>query len=357
MQSPLRMSSSHNRHPSYDRRHAFTMIELLVVIAIILILTAATIASFNYSVNADRVRAAARQFQSFLAGARDKAIQANDIRGVRLLLDPNDNHAVGAMQYIGSPQHETGKLQPDPSDPTNQTMVIPLSESPTRWTTLKNRGFLKVGCRIQIPAPSGQWYTVTAIVPDPSNNQKLILNQAVTIFNGYSPGNIPSAQYILELASNVLGEAQPVVLPRGVVIDLDGSTVPGSWRPPSGSAFSTAYATTTQMDILFTPGGRVIGDCATLGMVHLHFAETFDVDKWHQLPGRSSADYSAVAAAPPSIPPVPADTQVLRNRITATLAARTGHVGVYYVNGKSASSGQLADDPFSFAETGRLANK
>ncbi len=327
-------------------RPAFTLIELLVVILLVLIVTTITVVSVNFSNNADRMRAGARQMQSLIGGARDRAIYAKEIRGLRLLLDPNDNHAVSAVQYIGSPERETqGTLGFDSAGST-------VTGVGTRWQSLRRRGFLKVGSRIQIPRDTGTWFTVAVMS---STTDVFQLNRA----NRDLAGSSAQVNFALELAPGILGDSQPVQFPRGVVIDLDGSQVPAAWRPIT---FPGSYP--VQMDILFTPRGTIVGDCASLGMVHLHFADSGDVVKWQQIGGRSSANYT-------SLPFVPADDPasttlvVARDRILVTLATRTGNATVHHVDVTNTvvtptspiENQKLADDPFRFAETGEVANK
>ena len=332
-------------------RSAFTLIELMVVITVMLILTTITVMSVNFSNNADRMRAGARQMQSLLGGARDKAIYAKEIRGLRLLLDPNDNHAVSAVQYIGSPERDTqGTLTFISVDTVRDTLGT------TRWPSLIKRGFLNVGSRIQIPRDTGTWYTVAAI----KDSTTLQLNRP----NRDQPGSSAQVSFALELGPGILGDSQPVQFPSGVVIDLDGSQVPIAWRP---SAAAVSYQTQTPMDILFTPRGTVIGDCATLGMIHLHFADTGDVLNWHQIGGRSSANYTSLPFVPADDPAAPANTPpvVARDRILVTLGTRTGAASVFHVDVTNTvvsptspiETNKLADDPFRFAETGEVANK
>jgi hypothetical protein len=129
------------------------------------------------------------------------------------------------------------------------------------WYTLKERGFLGLfedknlngqldagedqngnglldldAPRIKIPADdNGSWYTVLTHRLTP-------VRQELELVTPYrDPGTTPSTEviafqgtgpstYILELPPRVLPEAQPIVLPEGVVIDLDGSQVPASWH-------------------------------------------------------------------------------------------------------------------------------
>ena len=347
-------------NPVRRRTSAFTLIELLVVISIITLLAVVTITSFNYSVAADRMRAAARQYQSFVAGARDKAIYANDVRGVRLLLDPSDNHTATGMQYIGSPQQETGYLtfSQGTNDPSGKTVYF--NSVGTSWDSLQRRGLLQVGNRIQIPSGTGSWFTIAAMNP-PTPVTGTVPVLTLSQGNPNFANSMSKVPYTLELQAGILGDSQPVLFPRGVVVDLDGSLVPKKWRPPT---FSSSYS--IQMDILFSPRGAVVGDAASLGMMHLHFADAGEVFKWHSISGRSSGSYTV--AASPVVPannynPVSPATPIIavtRDRILATLGIRNGVVSVHYVNEAVDPlnlSTPVAQDPYSFAETGQVANK
>ena len=83
------------RHEGSRRRGGFTLIEILIVVGIFLVLSAATLAAVSGFRSGDLIPGSARQVQSFVAGARDRAIYTNRTdagprpRGVRFLLDPN----------------------------------------------------------------------------------------------------------------------------------------------------------------------------------------------------------------------------------------------------------------------------
>jgi len=83
-----------------NKRGGFTLVELLVVITIIVILLTMTLLTVNFSNEGDRVKGAAGQVQSFLAGARDRAIYAKEPRGVRFFVNPENPRAVNTMAYI-----------------------------------------------------------------------------------------------------------------------------------------------------------------------------------------------------------------------------------------------------------------
>ena len=347
-------------------RGAFTLVEMLVVISIILLLTAVTIASVNFSISGDRVRSSARQIQSLLAGARDRAIYSKEIRGVRLLRDPNDSHAVNAIQYVGAP----GKL----SDGTLSVSSFPGNDGSvldgvgTQFDQLRKRGLIRVGSRIQIPKNTGSWYTISNFS---YGTEQISLSRKYAEF--VDP-TIPSTSsfgrtytditYQVELVAQPLADSAPVPLARGIVIDLDGSNIPPSWRPIS---FAGAYP--SRMDILFSARGTIIGEATSLGMVHLHVADAGDVVKWKTIQGRSATTYAREPLVPADMPGSPGTIVVTKDQIVVTLTTRTGNVSVHPVNtintaslpasrtGSTIDQTQLADDPFKFAETGEVASK
>src|SRR5262245_54836104 len=82
------------------RRSGFTLVEMLVVIAIILILAGLVLAVFNTGRSSDRLRSAARIGQSALLGAKDRALHAKDLRGVRLTRDLTDSSLINGFVYL-----------------------------------------------------------------------------------------------------------------------------------------------------------------------------------------------------------------------------------------------------------------
>ena len=93
--------------PDRPARRGFTLVELLVAISIFLVVSAMTVALVNNSRESDRLSGAARQVQSYVGGARDRAIytvrteEGPRNRGVRFLLDPN-LPAIASMVYVES---------------------------------------------------------------------------------------------------------------------------------------------------------------------------------------------------------------------------------------------------------------
>ncbi len=351
-------------HYRRSLRRGFTLIELLIVVSITVILLAMTVTAVNMAVNGDRVRGAARQVQSYLAGARDRAIYAKEVRGVRLLVDPSDPHAVNGMVYVGAPERLTeGTLS---FDPTGQIVTN------SNFSTLASEGLLAVGNahRIQIPSGTGPWFRV---VPgsNPNNDalrgtgSSLTLSEPCRPFAGQS-----GVTYTLELLPTQLPDTAPVTLPRGVVIDLNGSKVPAGWRPFTATE---KYGSRRHMDILFTSRGTVTGDAAGEGLVHLLLCEVQDLERWNALtipnrdritPAYFRANLPVVVANDPT-----ATALIVRgDQILVSLSARTGNVATYQVNPTNLLNNYsgpplvgppdlLADDPYKFAETGEVTGR
>lgn len=333
------------------RRNGFTLIELMIVVSIILILATITLVSVNFSYSRDRVRAAGRQLQSFVAGARDRAIYQKEVRGVRLLLDPNNSHTAIAVQYVGAPDRWTEgfvTLQ------ANDTVSIPYG------VFLNTAGLMTVGSQIEIPKDSGNFFTIASTVgadTSISGNGLVKLNRTMPVFSTVGQ----TSSFALLLRPTILPGSEPVPLPAGIVIDLDGSNLPSSWRPPTTDS-TKSYSTT--MDILFSPRGSVTGDVAGNGILHLHLADAGDVLLWSNVPGRIRKVNPNNNATPPewNPPVVPANLGtgtpiVRRDQILLSVNGRTGNVSVHHVNPTNTSSYTIADDPYSFAETGQVSNQ
>ena len=319
----------------------FTLVELLVVVAVMLILIVMTVQAVDFAFTQERLKAGARQVQSALSGARDRAIFAKQIRGLRFLTDEADPRQVTGMVYIGVPDtywsrgqirlervddrnNGSGALVPDGvADLVIDTNGDGILESAVKivrgdagcgWYTLMERGLLGLfedrnlngvldagedqngnglldidPARIEIPANSGTWYPVLTYRLTPVNQilelatpyqeSTTTLDNEVIAFQGTGPST-----YRLELQPRVLPEAQPILLPETVCIDLDGSLVPSAWRPAPGSLANGRYS--SHMDILFSPRGVVTGSVAAMGLLQLYVAERKDVQKTTDLLNR-----------------------------------------------------------------------
>jgi prepilin-type N-terminal cleavage/methylation domain-containing protein len=294
---------------SRNRRHGFTLIELLIVISILLILLTMTVMTVNFSRDSERVVGSALQIQSFLSGARDRAIQAKEPRGVRFFLDTDNYRAVTSMVYIDPANYwsdgniqlrrwdadEDGVTDAGPvdivgdgtadEDPTQVRVVAAPFEN--GWWELKRRGLLFDGLRMEIPKASNRWYTINTRLIDTTVArpavQYLILDVAFA-----DPGDtqVNQAQafdssgpedYRIELPASVL-PMDPVKLAENTIIDLDCSRLPIAWRPKisatPGGLGNFRYS--QFMDVVFSPRGNVVGAAASAGVIHFYVCDEQD---------------------------------------------------------------------------------
>lgn len=324
-----------NRKRIHSSHRGFTLVELLVVVTVLLILITMTVTAIDFTFNSERVRSAARQLQSALEGARDRAIFAKEPRGLRLLVDPLDPRLVTNLIYVGGTQNwsegrirlermdaeedANGNWRLDSGEDANGNgildgngmadgpdVLVVRGDAATAWYTLKERGFLGLfedrnlngvldpgedqnanglldldAPRIKIPADdNGSWYTVFT-------HRLTAADQALILTTPYrDPGTNPPTEviafqgagpstYLLELPPRILPDSKPILLPEGVCIDLDGSAVPAAWRPSPGAGQTIPYS--AHMDVMFSPRGVVTGPLAAVGLIHLYLAERKDV--------------------------------------------------------------------------------
>ncbi|MDB5342513.1 MAG: hypothetical protein JWP89_890 [Schlesneria sp.] len=336
-------------------RSAFTLIELMVVVGIMVLLAVMTVAAINLTVNGDKVRAAGRQVQSFLSGARDRAIYAKEPRGVRFLVDPTNPRTVSSMAYIRQPAPwNIGAVQIQFGAGPGTTIIantVARVDSGLDWQDLYNLGLLRDGAQITI---EGNTYNVsnTANVFNSPPSMKLTVtylspatNPSVVIGN---PAilNQPPLGYSLQLPPSLLPNQDPILLPKGTVVDLDrcnkipaalpaslntgSATLPSSWFDSS----TTPIGYSSQMDVMFSPRGTVIGSSASRGVIHFYVGVQTDADK-----GLLPED------------PTGGD------KVVVSLFGRTGVVSVHPVDLIDTTTVTGTYDYFKYAETGEVAGK
>lgn len=390
----------------------FTLVELLVVITIIVILLTMTLMTVNFTKEGDRVKGAAKQVQSFLAGARDRAIYSREPRGVRFFVSPENPRAVSTMAYIApggvwsSPDNsanislERYDINGD-GDLADVNLQFPAGSGVLRdesdvfvvrgrqnpgWWNLKRRGWLVDGLRIRIPkGPTGNWYPIDTTMINvnvaPTSDQILLLQ--IPYADGGDDGSLVAhsdLSYEIELPAKLLSQ-DPAILPDSVLIDLDGSRVPDGWRPQNNAGNYSGY-----MDIVFSPRGNIIGDAAGAGVIHFYVA---DAEDSLNLKERFESLFSVRPAYSSVAPFIPVDeisttlwaggdnNYLTKDRRLVTVFTQTGAVSVHEVNAfvseGAATSGDvedpydydndsdfnepdgLADDPYFYAETGKVA--
>ncbi|MCA9064478.1 MAG: prepilin-type N-terminal cleavage/methylation domain-containing protein [Planctomycetaceae bacterium] len=435
MRAASRIRTKTQRH----RRSAYTLVELLVVMAIIVIVVSMTLGAVSFTREADRIPNGAMSVQSFLAGARDRAIYEKEARGVRFFIEQNfgasgaGSRTVTTMAYIApggswsAPADSAGvdleRIDGNGDgkyDNEDRDLVMRVvGHNNPGWWNLKRRGWLVDGLRIRIPAgPSGDWYPIDASLIDvtkaPTNDQVLLLQ--VPFLDGGDPGEqvaFHDLTYEIELPPRLL-PAQPSRLPEGVVIDLDASRVPNSWKPsltPTDLSGSGSTGFSGYMDIMFSPRGNITGDAASAGLIHFYICDAEDslylkeefANVFLSLPGRTINDFNGVSRTTPFVPmtevnpaaivsPWPTtegnEPYLVKERRLVSVFTQTGAVSVRKVNaelgttvdaagfvpdaydpfdldndgyfgpsavGDPAEPDGLADDPYRYAETGEVA--
>jgi prepilin-type N-terminal cleavage/methylation domain-containing protein len=159
---------------SATNRNGFTMVELLVVIAILAVIAVLTLMVFRAGAGSEKMRSAARVVQSAFLGAKDRALHARDLRGVRLIRDPSNPVLVPGFVYLqplpmltypaGSFRLDRLDVNPHDNVPDSADILIVRGNSspatPAVDWDAKTQFFSNPG-RIRIPTGSGQWYTFT----------------------------------------------------------------------------------------------------------------------------------------------------------------------------------------------------
>jgi prepilin-type N-terminal cleavage/methylation domain-containing protein len=343
---------SRHKSSAANRRHGFTLVELLVVMSIMITLLAITATVIKINTDADRVRGASRSIQSYLLGARDRAIYAKQPRGVRLILNASNPRTVSSMVLIQPTDPWNGQVQLWPFDTTqpwnsvtNPMTRVRLRDTKTvpNWLLLNQRNLLTTAshARIKIPANNrGVWYVIDT-VDVAGANQDLILT---TAYRNPNPNGVNDEPAQIELPPSVVPNEEPIQLPRNVVIDLDAcstnrSTQPGNKLPNVWKNFSTSpFSYKKQLDLMFSPRGSVTGTAAASGIIHFYITEM------------TAADLQLDAAYVGTSTPIP-------DKNVVTVFGRTGNVITSPISTVDLNNDGIADDPFFYPERGEVAGR
>jgi prepilin-type N-terminal cleavage/methylation domain-containing protein len=329
------------------KRRGFTLVELLIVLAILIILFTMVIAVYQTNHGTDRMRAAARQLQSAILGARDRAIHAKAPRGIRLILDSADPTTATSFIYITQLDPLVGGTctlsRPDTDNNGQADSDTPrylrhlTTISPT-WVEYYNSGLLRAGSRVRIPS-NGSWYTISDSELA-AGREVLVITTDHRAAGSFPPMNTVLCatypDYTLELAYAPTQGEQPITLPSGCVIDLDNSRLPtGWWDSVSGN-----YV--VNMDIMFSPRGTVTGPLAATGIIHFLLAETGDTTI--KIPGDAavSPNVSTSLHKPRSVARTIPPESTQGEKLIVTLFTRTGAVTTHPVDVYAALGGDGA---------------
>jgi prepilin-type N-terminal cleavage/methylation domain-containing protein len=233
-------------------RRGFSLVELLVVISIVLVLATAAAWGLSGTRGADRAAAGARVLQSQLLGARDRASQAREPRGIRLLRDPtNARQLVGVALLQPAPLLRYGgagapfQLERDDTSPTDgradhpEVLRVRGLATGFDWLELRRAGQLGVPFRIRYPAQTGRWHTVISLDEVPGHPEQTLARVFADLGAGDGlrdplavvavPADSPRATCELDLGSAAALVQPGESLPAGLVIDLNHSRVPAEW--------------------------------------------------------------------------------------------------------------------------------
>lgn len=374
------------QHQRRLHRRGFSLVELLVSITIFVILATISLSAFRDSKH-DKVASASRQLVASIGGARSRAAKTLEPRGIRLLRDPTDYTLITGIQYIGQAQMYAGTLRVQMDSTGNVRLRLPANQT-GYWATLRNEGLLRPGARIRIPANEfGRWYVVSSVGFFPDSDQLSIVglidhadwNEQMNWYElepvapseaqfqgqaGWS--NTVPIPYLMRLTAQELPETEPIHFPPGVVIDLQSSIVPTSWRnfedtnqnhvrdsneddgnasPPNDNA--DGILDDFSFDIPISPNGTVSGPLTGAGPIMLYVCSRDDVDRLRSIPSYS-------------IGSIPGDFENYNNpdapsseRKVVTLIPQTGLLYTSDINGVDADNNGYADNPFSYARAGK----
>lgn len=384
-----------------NHRAGFTLVELLVVIGILLLIIAVTASAVNLTMSGDRVRGAARQVQSYLDGARGRAIYGGkDIDpkyqcGVRFIRDPNFPQLVTSLQYVeinpdnASVSGGVYKIEDDGTGHIRQLTgtsvgtLPPDSALPTHWYERKVQGLLYDGLTIVI---GGRKYQISTSMLDASN-EILLLNA------DYPNATTAGPAYQILLPPQPMANQDSRALGNNVVLDL------GLSRRLDYYTFTyNAASTTLPIDIMFTPRGTVSGPLSGTGIVEFVVSDRQDSllnapvssSFWkanysysqynavvptsgrngfiYQLTSAGGTSGSSEPAWPTTVGATVSDsgltwtclqstdncTNASRQRLIVELTPQTGMTAVHPVY---VSQVNEDGDPFRYAETGEVAQQ
>lgn len=387
-------------------RAGFSLVELLVSIAILMILAVVTVTAFTDG-KRDKISSGSRLITAMIHGAHSRAGRAIEPRGVRLLRDKSDYTLATGMQYIGLQDLYSGTVRVE-MDSNGVAKLVSLQNV---WADLRNEGLLRPGSQIylfrysaevvntaNVSPIDGMWFTISSLefAPDgedvnyngtldpgedlngngtlDTNEQRVSIKEkipyAVQTGNPTSPWVYPPVgqpiRYLLRLSPQELSGTEPKNLPPGTVIDLQSSRVPSRWcldyedinqdgefntSSPSEDKDSDGVFDIADCDFQISPNGTISGSLSGNGPIYLYICAREDVERLRAmpgyLPGKIPGDFEN-STSPPYGPDHPSSERRL-----VCIIPLTGLVYISSVDGHDDNNDGWADDPYSFARTGR----
>jgi prepilin-type N-terminal cleavage/methylation domain-containing protein len=336
-------------------RRGFTLTELLIVVGILLLLATISLAVFQTGRSSDRMRSAARVAQSAFLGAKDRAMHAKTLRGIRLTRDTaGPTFANGLpclvtgfvyLQPIDHDSYPAGSIQlerfdldgDNSADSPDITVVRGASSGALAVDWNRVSPFFATPGQIRIPATTGQWYNFTngpsgtLILSSPFNDNGSANLTPAVIARPFTGGNAVAGCDI-QFGNEVLPFHQPIALPAGVVIDLRYCSSGVQFL--AGASLS-AGSVPPYIDVSFSPRGNLSGAVGGLGSLSFVLRDLGD----------------ATQGLDPSNQACQGECLIL------TLNPSTGLVATYPVDTADANQDGFADNLFSFVQAGKAAGR
>lgn len=255
------------------QRKAFTLVELLVAVAVILVLLGITLLFWpkrDSRITDDTASA----IQSYIAGAKSRALRDNRQIGIRFLSNDNGNTFYGMQVLdVGS---RLAPIQPNMSLPQNQwTIYLDLPagsgikhphQNIAKQVGVPLQGNVEIGDWLEIVEVTQSIHKIVAIDYQ-TNVMTLAASQSYETDGNGNPDlsrplcigvpNVnccPSARLgnnyrYIRKPRPLIGE-QIYQFPKDIIVMGNGSIAPSSLNLPTGS--------TGQYDLLFSPSGQMI---------------------------------------------------------------------------------------------------
>lgn len=360
------------------RREGFTLVEMLVVIAIILVLAGLVFAVFNNNRSSDKARSAARIAQSAFLGAKDRALHAKDLRGIRLTRDLTETTLVTGFVYLQPIPMQTAGNYPTSgvnnvtvtrpniaSGNFDATQVLISGTQGQTWFTQDQNGIWPPSpVQIRIPAQTGQWLNLSRVQNSPPywgtmNGGNLQL----TLQTGYQGGNPPpapnaidpastNASCDIQLGNDVLPFHQPIPLSSNVVIDLKFCSA--NVQTLAGLQSGVNY----YVDVMFSPRGSVSGYLSGLGPMHFLLRDLKDAVATSQIKDSAGNFCGALIVGPcPTANPPQTQNPNKGDMLVLSVFPQTGLVQVFEIDPTDANGDGFADNLFFFAQQGKSAGR
>lgn len=278
VESPQAPSTRQGGLGGSTNRFGVTIVELLVVLAILAIVLAMALALFNPSLDDIRTREASRGTTAFFHGAKARAMETGRRFGVRI---ERYREASLEQQYAGQPEkylfpqaaYRLTLIEQQPpyagdfstsrasvSYNTNTGMNeirglgIPGVSQDQLWLgNVKIGNVIKLGHKAHeyvIIPPTPFDATTGYITAPPTANSPWVIQSSTTNHPIYSPPE-GLAYQIFRFPERV--GTKEYELPKGIVIDLEGSGIDGDEFRPYDRTQDERY-----IDILFGPTGAVV---------------------------------------------------------------------------------------------------